>query len=90
MPVRFSLAIEEERDRSDSSSIAFCFLRTFQWRHSAKDANQSEIWSCAQMEGTGYMDVVTCRLWIKVVKKLEGVSVKSMFYFFHFPYEINY
>ena len=59
---RFSLANDEDLDKSDNSSIAFCFFRTFQCRHSAKDANQSDIWSCAQIDGTGYIDVVTCKL----------------------------
>ena len=44
---------EDDLVRSESSSKCFCFLRTFQCRHSAKEANQSEIWSCEQIEGTG-------------------------------------
>lgn len=47
------VSLEEQRVRSESSSKCFCFLRTFQWRHSASEANQSEIWSCAHIDGTG-------------------------------------
>lgn len=48
--------------KSLSSSRLFCVLRTFQWRHSPNESNQSDIWSWAQMEGTGYIDVVTRKL----------------------------
>ena len=73
----FSIAIEDDRDKSDNSSIAFCFFRTFQCRHSAKEANQSEIWSWAQMDGTGYIDVVTCRLDKKIYNNrlIKAVSL---------------
>ena len=47
------VSLEELLVRSESSSKCFCFFLTFQWRHSARDANQSEIWSWAQIEGTG-------------------------------------
>lgn len=56
-----SVSSEPEAVRSHSSSRHFCFLRTFQCRHSASESNQSEIWSCAHMLGTGYMEVVTRR-----------------------------
>lgn len=47
------VSLDEHRVRSDNSSRCFCFLRTFQCKHSAKEANQSEIWSWAQIDGTG-------------------------------------
>ena len=47
------VSLDELRVRSLSSSRCFCFFLTFQWRHSAREANQSEIWSWAQMDGTG-------------------------------------
>ena len=47
------VSLEEQRVRSESSSKCFCFFLTFQWRHSAREANQSEIWSCAHIDGTG-------------------------------------
>lgn len=44
---------ELEWVRSVSSSRCFCRFLTFQWRHSASESNQSEIWSWAHMLGTG-------------------------------------
>ena len=44
---------ELPEDDREVSSIAFCFFRSFQCKQSAKEANQSEIWSWEQIDGTG-------------------------------------
>uniref|UniRef100_A0A0E9PKR0 Uncharacterized protein n=1 Tax=Anguilla anguilla TaxID=7936 RepID=A0A0E9PKR0_ANGAN len=40
-------------EESVTSIRRVCFLRTFQWRHSARLSNQSYTRSWQQMEGTG-------------------------------------
>lgn len=52
-------SVEEARDSVLAPPLKpFCCLRTFQCRHSARDSNQSLIWSLLQIEGTGNMDVL--------------------------------
>lgn len=47
------VSLELDRVRSSSSSMCFCLLRTFQCKHSANESNQSVIWSCEHILGTG-------------------------------------